>query len=64
MFPEAEAAVMSNSTYLWEEPRLQNLTASLNQVVSSILPPPHQHQLPQKIKKKRNLPGNPGNYYN
>ncbi|MBA0560309.1 hypothetical protein Golob_017215, partial [Gossypium lobatum] len=54
MFP---AATMSNSTSLSEEANVSSGTrvqdfGGLNPVVT------HQ-QLPQKIKKKRSLPGNP-----
>ncbi|OVA05386.1 zinc finger protein [Macleaya cordata] len=58
MFPET----LSNSTSLSEEAsgssgtRIQDLT-SLNPIYSSAISPPHQQ--PEKIKKKRNLPGNP-----
>ncbi|CAL5425173.1 unnamed protein product [Camellia sinensis] len=56
MFP---AAVMSNSTSLSGEASVSSVTrvhdlASLNPMVSTI-----SHHQPQKIKKKRNLPGNP-----
>ncbi|KAL5796641.1 hypothetical protein ACOSQ2_001461 [Xanthoceras sorbifolium] len=56
MFPPA----MSNSTSLSEEASVSSGTrvqdfGGLNPVVSTISP----HQQPQKIKKKRNLPGNP-----
>ncbi|MED6175060.1 hypothetical protein PIB30_074939 [Stylosanthes scabra] len=53
---------MSNSTSLSEEAsvssgtRIQDFGATLNHVVSTISPP---QQIPQKIKKKRSLPGNP-----
>ncbi|GMJ01165.1 indeterminate(ID)-domain 12 [Hibiscus trionum] len=58
MFPTA----MSNSTSLSEEVRVSSITTtrvqdsgSLNHVLPTISP----QQPPQKVKKKRNLPGNP-----
>lgn len=61
MFP----AAMSNSTSLSEEASVSSGTrvqdfSSLNPVVSGIS---SQQQNQQKIKKKRNLPGNPGRIY-
>ncbi|RVW54724.1 Protein indeterminate-domain 12 [Vitis vinifera] len=60
MFP----AAMSNSTSLSEEASVSSGTrvqdfSSLNPVVSGIS---SQQQNQQKIKKKRNLPGNPAGY--
>ena len=57
MFP----AAMSNSTSLSEEASVSSGTrvqdfGGLNPIASTISP----QQQPQKIKKKRSLPGNPG----
>ena len=57
MFP----AAMSNSTSLSEEASVSSGTrvqdfGGLNPLLSTLSP-----QQPQKMKKKRNLPGNPGN---
>lgn len=60
MFP---STVMSNSTSLSEEASGSSVTrvqdfGSLNPMVQTI-----SSQQPQKIKKKRNLPGNPGDQF-
>jgi hypothetical protein len=68
MFPSV--AAMSNSTSLSTEEaasvssgsRLPDHFACLNPLsVSTNTSSPQDHQHPQKIKKKRSLPGNPGN---
>jgi hypothetical protein len=64
MFP----AAMSNSTSLSEEASVSSGTriqdfGSLNQLASTISPLQQQQQQQQRtIKKKRNLPGNPGRF--
>jgi len=66
MFP----AAMSNSTSLSEEASVSSGTriqdfGSLNQLASTISPLQQQQQQQQQqrtIKKKRNLPGNPGRF--
>lgn len=55
MFP---APVMSNSTLLTEEPSCAPF-ASLYPLASNIVSPVTDQQPQSKIKKKRNLPGNP-----
>lgn len=63
MFPPAAGAAISNSTSLSEEAasvssgtRVQDF-GGLNLIASTISP----QQQSQKAKKKRSLPGNPGN---
>jgi hypothetical protein len=63
MFP----AAMSNSTSLSEEASVSSGTriqdfGSLNQLASTISPLQQQQQQQRTIKKKRNLPGNPGRF--
>lgn len=65
MFP---SVLLSNSASLSEEATVFSSTrvqdfGSLNPMVSSAINDNSPHQQPQKIKKKRNLPGNPGKIY-
>ncbi|XP_057507630.1 protein indeterminate-domain 12-like [Actinidia eriantha] len=51
-------SVMSNNTTCFSHEETISELSGLNPMVSTISVP-HDHQQPQKIKKKRNLPGNP-----